>query len=194
MTFVIFDTEYIADKGMKEEGFCGWQNREIIQIAAIKINDDLEIVDEMNVYITPKLHNKISQYFVDLTGISNEQMKKDGISFDKAYKLFKNFVEDNVCYSHSWDFAQENDADGEVMREMLNVYGIIDEMQPNYQNIAPWFRDKYKENGIRVEKQSSGEIATILGKEDELKELCLQVHNAFYDVYSILIGLRILGF
>ena len=132
--------------------------------------------------------------FLTTTLINKDNLKKDGISFDKAYKLFKNFVEDNVCYSHSWDFAQENDADGEVMREMLNVYGIIDEMQPKYQNIAPWFRDKYKENGIRVEKQSSGEIATILGKEDELKELCLQVHNAFYDVYSILIGLRILGF
>jgi inhibitor of KinA sporulation pathway (predicted exonuclease) len=194
MTFVIFDTEYIADKGMKEEGFCGWQNREIIQIAAIKIGDDLEIVDEMNVYITPKLHSKIPQYFVNLTGITDEQMKEEGIAFDKAYKLFKDFVGDNVCYSHGWNFDKENDSDGEVMREMLTTYNMIDDKQPNYKNIAYWFRDKYKENGIKVDMQSSGEIATILGKEDELKQLCLQVHNAFYDVYSILIGLRVLGF
>ena len=194
MTFVIFDTEYIADKGMKEEGFCGWQNREIIQIAAIKIGDDLEIVDEMNVYITPKLHSKIPQYFVNLTGITDEQMKEEGIAFDKAYKLFKDFVGDDVCYSHGWNFDKENDSDGEVMREMLTTYNMIDDKQPNYKNIAYWFRDKYKENGIKVDMQSSGEIATILGKEDELKQLCLQVHNAFYDVYSILIGLRVLGF
>ena len=193
MSFVIFDTEYIADKGMKEEGFCGWQNREIIQIAAIKIGDDLEIVDEINVYITPKLHSRIPQYFVNLTGITDEQMKEEGIAFDKAYKLFKDFVGDNVCYSHGWDFARENDADGEVMREMLRVYGIIDEIQPDYQNIAPWFRDRYNEKGIRVENQSSGEIATILGKQEELEKLCLQVHNAFYDVYSILEGLKFLG-
>lgn len=194
MSFVIFDTEYIADKGFLEEGFCGWQNREIIQIAALKIDDKLEVVDKLNLYITPKLHKKIPQYFVDLTGINDEIMKKEGIDFERAYKLFKDFVADNVCYSHNWDFTKDNDADGEVMREMLTIYNIADNKQPDYQNIAVWFRDKYKEKGIKVDKQSSGEIATILGKEDELEELCLQVHNAFYDVCSILIGLRILGF
>ena len=194
MTFVIFDTEYIADKGFLEEGFCGWQNREIIQIAALKIDDKLEVVDKLNLYIMPKFHKNIPQYFVDLTGIDDEIMLKNGINFTEAYKIFKNFVGDDVCYSHGWNFDKENDSDGEVMREMLTTYNMIDDKQPDYQNIAVWFRDKYKEKGIKVEKQSSGEIAIILGKEDELKQLCLQVHNAFYDVYSILVGLRVLGF
>ena len=140
------------------------------------------------------MHKKIPQYFVDLTGINDEIMKKEGIDFERAYKLFKVFVGDDVCYSHGWSFDKDNDADGEVMREMLRMYDIADYKQPNYQNIAVWFRDKYKEKGIKVEKQSSGEIATILGKEDELKQLCLQVHNAFYDVCSILVGLRVLDF
>ena len=194
MSFVIFDTEYIADKGMMEEGFCGWQNREVIQIAALKIDDNLEVIDKLNLYIKPRLHNIIPQYFVDLTGISDEIMSKEGVAFESAYKLFKYFVGKDICYSHGWNFNQDNDADGEVMREMLSVYGMTDANQPYYQNIAYWFRDKYKEKGINVEKQSSGEIATILGKEDELKELCLQIHNAFYDVYSILLGLKVLGF
>ena len=194
MSFVIFDTEYIADKGMKEEGFCGWQNREVIQIAALKVNNKLDVVDKLNLYVKPKLHNEIPQYFVDLTGIDDEIMRKEGVAFESAYKLFKDFVGKDICYSHGWNFNQDNDADGEVMREMLTTYNMTDENQPNYQNIAYWFRDKYKEKGINVETQSSGEIATILGKEDELKELCLQIHNAFYDVYSILLGLKVLGF
>ena len=194
MSFVIFDTEYIADKGMKEEGFCGWQNREVIQIAALKVNNNLDVVDKLNLYVNPKLHDKIPQYFVNLTGIDDEIMKKEGITFNNAYNIFKNFVGSDVCYSHSWNFNQDNDADGEVMREMLTTYNMTDDKQPDYQNIAYWFRDKYKEKGINVETQSSGEIATILGKDDELKQLCLQIHNAFYDVYSILIGLRYLGF
>ena len=194
MSFVIFDTEYIADKGMKEEGFCGWQNREVIQIAALKIDSKLKVVDKLNLYIKPKLHNNIPQYFVDLTGIDDEIMLKNGINFTEAYKIFKNFVGDDVCYSHGWSFDKDNDADGEVMREMLTTYNMIDDKQPNYKNIAYWFRDKYKENGIKVDMQSSGEIVTILSREDELKQLCLQIHNAFYDVYSILVGLRVLGF
>ena len=76
MTFVIFDTEYIADKGMKEERFCRWQNREVIQIAALKVDNNLQVVDKLNIYITPKLHKKIPQYFVDLTGIDDEIMLK----------------------------------------------------------------------------------------------------------------------
>lgn len=194
MTFVIFDTEYIADKGMKEEGFCGWQNREVIQIAALKVDNNLQVVDKLNIYITPKLHKKIPQYFVDLTGIDDEIMLKNGMNFEDAYKVFKSFVDEDVCYSHGWNFDKENDSDGVVMREMLKIYNVIDEKQPDYKNIAYWFRDKYIEKGIKVEMQSSGEIATILGEEDELKQLCLQVHNAYYDVCSILIGLRKLGF
>lgn len=42
MPFILFDTEYIADRGFLEEGFNGWQNREIIQIGALKISDDLQ--------------------------------------------------------------------------------------------------------------------------------------------------------
>ena len=79
MSFVIYDTEYIADKGLKEEGFCGWQNREIIQIAALKIDDNLEVIDRINFYIIPRLHAEIPKYFVDLTGIKNECIKDEGI-------------------------------------------------------------------------------------------------------------------
>ena len=53
MNFVIFDTEYVADKGLFEEGFEGWKNREIIQIAALKVNDSLEVVDSLNLYVKP---------------------------------------------------------------------------------------------------------------------------------------------
>ena len=43
MSFVLFDTEYIADKGFLEDGFDGWKNREVIQIAALKIDEKLEV-------------------------------------------------------------------------------------------------------------------------------------------------------
>ncbi len=192
MSFVVFDTEYIADKGLKEEGFCGWQNREIIQIAALKIDNNLEVLDRMNLYILPKLHNEVPKYFVELTGISNESIRDNGIVFEEAYARFKKFVGNDDCYSHSWDDGEE--ADGIVMKEMLSIHKIEEENHLKYCNIAGWFKRKYVENNINVNKQSSGEIATILGHKEELEDLGLKVHNAFYDVYSILIGLRVLGF
>ncbi len=190
MSFVIFDTEYIADKGLKEEGFCGWQNRELIQMAALKIDNNMEIIDKINLYVTPSLHTEIPKYFVELMGINNEDIKNNGISFTEAYIKFKNFVDDKICYSHSWD----DEDDAVVMKEMLSIYRIEDDKQPVYRNIASWFKKKYRENNINVVKQSSGEIATILGCQKELETLGLQKHNALYDVYSILIGLKLLGF
>ena len=79
------------------------------------------------------------------------------------------------------------------MREMLKIYNIEDNAQPNYKNIAFWFRDKYKQENINIKKQSSGEIADLLGLSENMKRIGLQPHNAFYDVYSILEGLKYLG-
>ena len=194
MSFVLFDTEYIADKGFLEEGFDGWKNREVIQIGALKISDDLQILDIFNSYIKIQKHKYISDYFSKLTGITNDIMAEQGQDFPFVYKLFKEFVGDCRCYSHGWSFEQENDADGEVMREMLNYYKIEDFHQPIYKNIAFWFREQYKKKNIRISQQASGEIAFLLGVSEELEKLNLQPHNALYDVYSIWSGLKYLGF
>ena len=72
--------------------------------------------------------------------------------------------------------------------------GIKDDSPLDCRNIAGWFKQAYRKNGIFVEKQSSGQIAKLLGLEDEIRALGLDEHNAFYDVHSILAGLRHLGF
>lgn len=194
MPFVLFDTEYIADKGFLEEGFDGWKNREIIQIGALKISDDLQILDSFNYYIKPKKHKYISDYFSKLTGITNDFMAEQGQDFPLVYNRFKAFVGECKCYSHGWSFEPGNDSDGDVVREMLNYYKIEDFHQPVYKNIAFWFREQYQKKNIKISKQSSGEIAALLGLSDELEKLHLQPHNALYDVYSIWIGLKYLGF
>lgn len=194
MNFVIFDTEYVADKGLFEEGFEGWKNREIIQIAALKVNDSLEVVDSLNLYVKPTKHKNISPYFSQLTGITDDIINQQGIDFPQAYEEFKSFVMNCDCYSHAWSFNDINDGDGEVLRETMSYYGINNDNPPSYHNIAYWFREQYQKKHINISKQSSGEIAQLLGQEKELERLNLNPHNALYDVYSILIGLKCLGF
>ena len=192
MSFVIFDTEYIADKGLLEEGFDGWKNLEIIQIAALKIDEKLEVIDSLNLYIKPIKHQHISAYFSDLTGITDEIILQKGISFPEAYQRFRTFVQDDVCYSHGW--GSDDDADGVVMRQTMSYYDLNDINPPKYKNIAPWFEQQYKLHHLDIKKQSSGQVASLLGMGDELIRLNLQPHNAFYDVYSLLIGLRYFDF
>lgn len=194
MPFILFDTEYTSWKGCLENGRADWQKKEIVQIAALKIDDRLQVIGEFNVYVKPEINPVLSEYFIDLTGITNEKLAAEGIGFAEAYARFKAFAGDYVCYSHAWGAAADSLADGDVMNENLRYFNLIDNCPPAYRNIAPWLKQRYAEKGIDIKSQCSGEVARLLGCDDALQSLGLGVHNAFYDVYSVLQGLKFLGF
>ncbi len=194
MSFIIFDTEYIADKGLYEKGFNGWKNREVIQIAAIKVGENLQVEDKLDFYTLPVKHTEISAYFTDVTGITNEFMHLHGVDFVRAYEAFFEFSKGLNCYSHAWGSMAHDKCDGNVLDETLSYYRNKNNFSLNYLNIAPWFQFQYQKNQMPVTGQASGEIATILGLAKNLADLNLNPHNAFYDVYSILEGLKYFHF
>lgn len=194
MMFVIFDTEYTSWQGCLENGRADWQKEEIVQIAALKVDENLQVISEFNVYIKPHINPILSDYFIKLTGITNEKLEQEGTYFPKAYAKFKQFAGDCICYSHGWSANTDSLADGKVMNKNLLFNQLVDANLPNYQNIAPWFKAQYAEKKINITKQCSGEIAELLGCDKELLNLRLDKHNALYDVYSILAGLRFLNF
>lgn len=195
MSFVIFDTEYTSWQGCMENGREDWQKEEIVQLAALKLHSQtLDVEEEFNLYIKPCLNPVLSAYFIKLTGITNEKLATDGVSFEDAYRGFKEFAGDCVCYSHGWSLATSDLADGEVLNENLIYNHMSDENPPLYKNIATWFKKQYARKGINITRQCSGEIARLLGVDHELQKLGLDVHNALYDVYSIRAGLCFLGF
>lgn len=194
MPFILFDTEYTSWKGCLENGRADWQKKEIVQIAALKIDNHLQVESEFNVYVKPEINPVLSDYFIDLTGITNEKLAAEGIPFYEAYARFKAFAEGCICYSHAWGAPSGSLADGEVMNENLQYHRLIDDNTPVYRNIAPWFKQRYAEEGINIKSQCSGEVARLLGCESAIQDLGLNVHNAFYDVYSVLSGLRFLNF
>ncbi len=190
MSFVIFDTEYTSWKGCQEHGWQGNQKKEIVQISAIKVNDNLEIISEFNTLCKPLINPILSDYFIELTHITNEQIGKLGKPFKQVYADFVEFVDNNSCYSHSWGSDFSNKSDGKIIEENLGLYDIPAQKKIAYYNIAPVFEQLYKENRINVTSQSSGQIAQILDLNANIKKLGLNPHNALYDVYSILVGLK----
>lgn len=194
MFFILFDTEYTSWKGCLENGREDWQKKEIVQIAALKIDECLQVAGELNIYVKPEINPVLSEYFINLTGITNEKLAAEGVPFREAYACFKAFAGDCICYSHAWGAPDGCLADGEVMGENLQYSRLIDNQPPVYCNIAPWFEKKYAEKGINIKSQCSGDIARLLGCDEPILNLGLDTHNAFYDVYSVLYGLRFLGF
>ena len=190
MSFIIFDTEYTSWAGCQENGWHGTQKKEIVQIAALKISDDLKILDKFNTLCKPIINPVLSDYFIQLSHITNEQVQKQGISFALAYKKFEEFIGDNICYSHAWGASSLNEADGSLMKENICLNNLSPSKKIIYKNIAPVFAKLYKKHHIKNKNQSSGQIVKFLGIEDKMKHLNLDVHNAFYDTYSILEGLK----
>lgn len=190
MSFIIFDTEYTSWQGCQQNGWRGNRKKEIVQIAALKISDTLDVLEQFNVLCKPTINPVLSDYFTNLTHITNEMINKNGKSFSQAYKEFEDFVGTNICYSHAWGADFLNESDGAILKENLYLYGLQPNKNITYRNIAPVFAQLYEKNHIVVQSQSSGQIVSVLGIKQKLDNLGLDTHNAFYDVYSILEGLK----
>ena len=114
--YILFDTEYTAWKNsLKTNWSKEGQYKEIIQISALKINNN-KIIDNLNLYVKPVKNPKLSSYIIRLTGITNNKLKKDGISFEKAIHLFYNFAKGYKLYSYGNDYS--------IIYENLKIHSI----------------------------------------------------------------------
>lgn len=99
MDYIIFDLEwnnaynYKTKKGMNE----------IIEIGAVKLNSKLEIVDTFKQLIKPRITKKLGSRFKNLTNISMDEIKENGVDFDDAFSDFSRWSrgEDTVFLSWS---------------------------------------------------------------------------------------------
>ena len=190
MSFVIFDTEYTTWKGCLQNGWQGQQKKEVVQIAALKVDSDFNALAEFNRLCRPQINPVLSDYFMNLTGITNEQVVVHGVDFATAYADFKAFVGGDCCVSHGWGGAWQDACDGDILAENLRLYHLPQDTSIRYYNIAALFKEAYQKHKIEVKSQSSGQIVKILGLQKKLTELNLDEHNALFDVYSILCGIK----
>ncbi len=76
---------------------------EIIEIGAVKLNEDLVEVGRFDIFIKSRITKKLGTRFKNLTNISNEEMT-DGVDFSEAIKRFADFCGNNfitVTWSNS---------------------------------------------------------------------------------------------
>jgi len=190
MSFIIFDTEYTSWCGCQEKGWRGKQKREIVQISAIRVSNDLRVLDTFNVLCKPVINPVLSNYFVQLTGITNTQIQLKGISFKSAYKKFKKFVGKSQCLSHGYGGKWDDKCDGDIILENLRLYNMPIDDDIFYHNISAWLIPEYKKIRLKEHPKNSGKIAKILHVNSKIKKLGIDEHNALYDSYSILMGIK----
>ncbi len=88
MNYIVFDLEWNQD--MNDE-IVNDVKFEIIEIAAIKLNDELEITGEFKEIIRPVIYKKLHPIIKELTGFKENELRK-GITFPECITKFMNWI------------------------------------------------------------------------------------------------------
>ena len=155
-----------------------WQKKEIIQIGAVKFNENFEVKKLLNIIVKPKINKKLSNHIISLTSLTDEIISKKGFNFLKAYKKLIKFSNNSYLLC--------NGCDGEVLRKNLNYN------QSKIKLIKVLNIKKILENNYQIPKKylSSPLLKTFFG----YKYLPNKAHNAVEDCKSIFLALRKMKF
>ena len=93
MNYIIVDLEWNNTYCKKKNGFLN----EIIEIGAVKLDENLQTVDTFSMFIKAQLGKKLHTRVKELTNITNDDIS-GGTPFSQAMALFRKWSsgEDNV--------------------------------------------------------------------------------------------------
>ena len=102
---VVFDTEFTAWPGSMARAWGGpGEHKEIIQIGAVILDAaTLQERRAFSVLIRPVLNPVLSEYLVDLTGITNERLAAEGVDFATGVTRFVELVGPRPLHAYGRD-------------------------------------------------------------------------------------------
>lgn len=184
---IIFDTEFWTDEGVMKRNWGGLDDHSphLIQIGAfkVKVTSGLPVIEEFSILIKPRDEYRkelpITDYFTNLTGISEAMIKTEGHELAEALDKFKSFTGDAPLYSYGKDIIA-------TIVPSCYIQGIP--------NPFPATQDKDVRQILRsagmkdsdINANSSGSLAKFFGIELENH----WIHDARCDANSILAALR----
>lgn len=174
-TITVFDLEYTAwECSMARQWMTPGEYREVVQIGAVKLNaDDFAEVDAFDVLVRPCINPKLSAYFQNLTGITQEAVTRHGVDFAQGYARFLDFAGAGPITAFG--------RDEQVLLDNLRLYGIAqDRPLPVFYNLRGWFAVQ----GLDPRGLLSCDIAPALGVP-----FVGHTHNALNDARSLAAGM-----
>lgn len=173
MEYIIFDLEFnqgynkTINKTVSNEK-CPF---EIIQIGAIKLDKNFNIVDTFDSYVKPQIYKSIHPFISRMTGITNKDVANAN-SFPTVYREFKNFITSKDPILCVWGTG-----DLKELYRNITFYGLPSKSLPkSYINIQ-YYASRYFNNpsGQSIGLQNAIELLGL--KQDK------SYHNALNDAY-----------
>tara|TARA_X000000950_G_scaffold278836_1_gene370440 strand:- start:302 stop:886 length:585 start_codon:yes stop_codon:yes gene_type:complete len=181
--FILFDTEFTAWEGSQERNWSlEWEHRELISVSALKVElkeNNLSIIEKFNCLIIPSINYRLSDYIMNLTGIKQVDIEKDGISFKKFIEKFYKFSDNLNLYSYGNDYIE--------IEENLKLNKIECLKYYNWKERFFDIKIFFKQNSINTENYSSGTVYKHFNIKSE-KEI--SVHDAEWDTYSLYLTIK----
>lgn len=103
---VIADLEYTTWEGALAGGWSApGQFRETVQIGAVRVEagDGFREIENFSILVQPTINPVLSDYFTDLTGITNDEVVREGTRLEDALAAFSTFVGADIVLSHGRD-------------------------------------------------------------------------------------------
>ena len=213
-SFVLFDTEFTAWEGSWQRKWSGpCEHRELIQLSAVRVqrwgasvrsaaqnpprqrrDKELVVVDEVKITVRPVINPCLSGYITELTGITNEEVTRDGVCFLDAMAQFEQFCgaggssaecaavgsfggDEDVLLENIDLAAQRGTMGGEQFVAWLHAF----------HDVIPFF----EACGVDRSRFSSGTLYRAFGIHTP-PEIEARVHDSLWDVTSIFLCLKLL--
>ncbi len=107
-TYGLFDTEYTTWKGAQE---CGWsgpgQFKEVFMLAAAIVTpgEPWESFPTFQVLMKPVINPVLSDYAVELVGVRQDRLEREGVSTREGLEMFRQFSGQVPFFSNGNDFG-----------------------------------------------------------------------------------------
>ncbi len=173
MNYIVFDLEFNQGYKYKRKNKSRINPKcrfEIIQIGALKLDENLQTIAHFNKLVKPKVYDCIHHFITEMTDITSEKLENTN-PFNKVYKEFIEFIGDDSILC-TWGVAD--------MRELVRNI--------NYHKLNLSLLPK---NYIDIQRLASKHFKTPNGNSIGLKNavealdlpLNSQFHDAFNDAY-----------
>lgn len=94
-TIIVMDLEWTSWEGARARDWSGpGEEMEIVQIGAVKLadSDGMPELDAFEVLVRPRINPRLDRYFIDLTGITQQRLDREGMDLKEALHRFQRFV------------------------------------------------------------------------------------------------------
>lgn len=138
---------------------------EIVQIGAVKLDENYHILDTFKIMVSPKHYTKMHKKVSKLTKITDEELQY-GFPFPAAFKHFKKWC------GEEFTFLTWGTDDIDMLRDNMILYDLDTEWIPSTYNIQIIFDDQI----VKEKRQVSLSYAM-----ERIGEPALEAHDALND-------------